>query len=103
MVRPVASAAARRIGLPLSLRSNFPTTKASRGAPRAVATSSRLSPGGTARTLDPGVRDLIEARVIAIAEKVAEGLHEAGFDFNDDAIPFGIACFRSIVEHGMPL
>lgn len=132
--------------------------------------------GGTARTFDPGVRDLIEARVTAIAEKVAEaygatatvtckrmfppvvnhasetafavhvarslvgdanvndaieplmgsedfafmlearpgnimqigngdgaGLHEAGFDFNDDAIPFGIAHFRSIVEHGMPL
>jgi hypothetical protein len=27
----------------------------------------------------------------------------AGFDHHDDAIPFGIACFRSIVEHGVPL
>lgn len=132
--------------------------------------------GGTTRTFDSGVRDLIEARVKAIAEKVAEaygakatvtykrmfppvvnhagetafavrvarslvgdinvndaiepvmgsedfafmlearpgnimqigngggaGLHEASFDFNDDAIPFGIAYFTTIVEHRMPL
>lgn len=132
--------------------------------------------GGTARTFDPGIRDLIEARVTAIAEKVAEaygakatvtykrmfpptvnhgretafaisvarslvgdanvndnmeplmgsedfafmlearpgnimligngdsaGLHDANFDFNDDAIPLGIAYFRSIVERGMPV
>ncbi|WP_454848876.1 M20 aminoacylase family protein [Rhizobium binxianense] len=132
--------------------------------------------GGTTRTFDPDTRDLIEARVIAIAEKVAEaygakatvtykrmfpptvnhgsetafavgvarslvgdanvngdmeplmgsedfafmlearpgnimligngdsaGLHDAGFDFNDDAIPFGIAYFRRIVERRMPL
>jgi hippurate hydrolase len=132
--------------------------------------------GGTTRTFDPVIRDLIEARVIAIAEKVAEaygakatvtykrmfpptvnhgsetafavsvarslvgdtnvngnmeplmgsedfafmlearpgnimligngdsaGLHDAGFDFNDEAIPFGIAYFRNIVERRMPL
>lgn len=132
--------------------------------------------GGTTRTFDPGVRDLMERRVTAIAEKIAEaygatatvtykrmfppvvnhasetafavrvarslvgddnvndalellmgsedfafmlearpgnimqigngdsaGVHEARFDFNDQAIPFGIAYFRTIVEHGMPL
>jgi hippurate hydrolase len=132
--------------------------------------------GGTTRTFDPAVRDVIEARVLAIAEKVAEaygakatvgykrmfpplvnpapetafavqtarllvgdsnvndavepvmgsedfafmlearpgnmmqigngggaGLHEATFDFNDEAIPFGIAYFRKIVESRMPL
>jgi hippurate hydrolase len=132
--------------------------------------------GGTTRTFDPTTRDLIEARLTAIAEKVAEaygatatvtykrmfpptvnhgnqtafaadaarslvgaanvkdnmeplmgsedfafmlearpgnimligngggaGLHDANFDFNDDAIPFGIAYFRNIVERRMPL
>lgn len=132
--------------------------------------------GGTCRTFDPGTRDLIEARVRAIAEKTAEaygataavtyrrmfppvvnhvaetafavqvarslvgdanvndalqpvmgsedfafmlearpgnimqigngataGLHEARFDFNDDAIPYGIAYFRNLVERGLPL
>lgn len=132
--------------------------------------------GGTARTFDPDVRDLIEARVTAIAQKIAEaygatasvtykrmfppvvnhpretafavgvaralvgdshvndalkplmgsedfafmlearpgnimqigngdtaGLHEARFDFNDEAIPFGIAYFRSLVEQALPL
>lgn len=132
--------------------------------------------GGTTRTFDASVRDLIEARVIAIAEKVAEaygakatvgykrmfpplvnharetafavqtarllvgdgsvndaiepvmgsedfafmlearpgnmmqigngggaGLHEAAFDFNDEAIPFGISYFRKIIEGRMPL
>lgn len=132
--------------------------------------------GGTIRTFDPAVRDVIEERVLAIAEKVAEaygakatvsykrmfpplvnpaletafavrtarllvgennvndavepvmgsedfafmlearpgnmmqigngggaGLHEAAFDFNDQAIPFGIAYFRKLVEGRMPL
>lgn len=132
--------------------------------------------GGTARTFDPEVRDLIEARVSAIAQSVAQaygatatvsyrrmfppvvnhvqetafavrvaralvgegnvndalkplmgsedfafmlearpgnimqigngdsaGLHEARFDFNDAAIPFGIGYFRGIVEQGLPL
>lgn len=132
--------------------------------------------GGTTRTFDPAVRDVIEERVLAIAEKVAEaygakatvsykrmfpplvnpaletafavrtarllvgennvndavepvmgsedfafmlearpgnmmqigngggaGLHEATFDFNDQAIPFGIAYFRKLVEGRMPL
>ncbi|WP_077960750.1 amidohydrolase [Ensifer adhaerens] len=132
--------------------------------------------GGTVRTFDPAVRDLIEARVTSIAEKVAEAygasatvtykrlfpptinhvretafavgvarslvgdanvsdameplmgsedfafmlearpgnimligngdsasVHDARFDFNDDAIPFGVAYFRAIVERAMPL
>lgn len=132
--------------------------------------------GGTTRTFDPSVRDMVEARVIAISEKVAEaygakaavgykrmfpplvnhdletafavrtarllvgdsnvndvvepvmgsedfavmlearpgnmmqigngagaGLHESRFDFNDDAIPFGIAYFRKLAEGRMPL
>lgn len=132
--------------------------------------------GGTCRTFDPGTRDLLEARVTAIAQKVAEaygatatvtyrrmfppvvnhvaetafavqvarslvgdanvndalrpvmgsedfafmlearpgnimqigngataGLHEARFDFNDEAIPHGVAYFRNLVERGLPL
>ncbi|MGY5778300.1 M20 aminoacylase family protein [Rhizobium sp. LEGMi135b] len=132
--------------------------------------------GGTTRTFDPATRNLIEARLTAIAEKVAEaygakatvtykrmfpptvnhgaqtafavgvarslvgaenvnddmeplmgsedfafmlearpgnimligngdsaGLHDAHFDFNDEAIPFGMAYFRKIVERRMPL
>lgn len=132
--------------------------------------------GGTARTFDPEVRDLIEARLTAITQKVAAaygatatvsykrmfppvvnhasetafavgvaralvgdgnvndalqpvmgsedfafmlearpgnimqigngdsaGLHEAGYDFNDAAIPFGIAYFRGLVERALPL
>ena len=132
--------------------------------------------GGTARTFDPEVRDLIETRVAAIAQNVAAaygatatvsyrrmfppvvnharetafavrvaralvgdghvndalvpvmgsedfafmlearpgnimqigngnsaGLHEAGYDFNDAAIPFGIAYFRALVEQALPL
>jgi amidohydrolase len=131
--------------------------------------------GGTTRTFDPVVRDLIETRVIAIAEKVAEAygakatvtyrrmfpptvnhtsetafavrvardlvgeanvqdaleplmgsedfafmlearpgnimligngdsasVHDARFDFNDEALPFGIAYFKAIVERAMP-
>ncbi|WP_367226886.1 amidohydrolase [Mesorhizobium sp.] len=131
--------------------------------------------GGTTRTFDPIARNSIEARVFAIAEKVAEaygakatvsykrmfpplvnhaletafavrtarllvgdgnvndtvepvmgsedfafmlearpgnmmqigngggaGLHEAAFDFNDDAIPFGIAYFKKVVEARLP-
>jgi hippurate hydrolase len=132
--------------------------------------------GGTTRTFDPAVRDLIEARVCAIAEKVAEvygakasvayrricpptvnharetefaisvarelvgdanvndsleplmgsedfafmleerpgnimqigngdtaSVHDARYDFNDDAIPFGITYFKAIVERRLPL
>ncbi|MCA1439982.1 amidohydrolase [Ensifer sp. IC4062] len=132
--------------------------------------------GGTTRTFDPAVRDLVEARLCAIAEKVAEAygatavvryrrmypptvnharetefavsvartlvgdakvndkleplmgsedfafmleerpgnimligngdtasVHDARYDFNDEAIPFGIAYFRNIVERGLPL
>jgi metal-dependent amidase/aminoacylase/carboxypeptidase family protein len=131
---------------------------------------------GTARTFDPALRDLIETRVTAIAEKVAEaygakatvayrrmyphtmnhvqetlfavkaaravvreanvnaeleplmgsedfafmleerpgnimligngdtaGVHDPRYDFNDAAIPCGIAYFRSLIESGMPL
>ncbi len=132
--------------------------------------------GGTVRTFDAAVRDLIEVRLTAIAQKVAEaygatatvsyrrmfppvvnharetafavgiaralvgggnvndavepvmgsedfafmlearpgnimqigngggaGLHEAGYDFNDAALPHGIAYFRTLIERGMPL
>ncbi|PND17964.1 amidohydrolase [Ensifer sp. MMN_5] len=132
--------------------------------------------GGTTRTFDPAVRDLVETRLCAIAEKVAEAygatalvtyrrmypptvnharetefavsvartlvgdanvndrleplmgsedfafmleerpgnimligngdtasVHDARYDFNDEAIPFGIAYFRNIVERGLPL
>ncbi|WP_037086178.1 M20 aminoacylase family protein [Rhizobium sp. CF080] len=132
--------------------------------------------GGTTRTFDPAVRDLVETRVCAIAEKVAEAyganatvsyrrmfpptvnhtketafavqvaralvgndnvddaleplmgsedfafmlearpgnimligngdtasVHDARYDFNDDAIPFGIAYFKNIVERGLSL
>lgn len=132
--------------------------------------------GGTTRTFDPEVRDLVETRLCAIAEKVAEAygatalvkyrrmypptvnharetefavsvartlvgdanvndrleplmgsedfafmleerpgnimligngdtasVHDARYDFNDEAIPFGIAYFRNIVERGLPL
>ena len=131
---------------------------------------------GTTRTFDPSLRDLIEARVITIAEKVAEAygakasvaykrmypptvnhvretlfavnvakalvgetnvsaelaplmgsedfsfmleerpgnimligngdtasVHDPRYDFNDAAIPYGIAYFKSLIESGMPL
>lgn len=132
--------------------------------------------GGTTRTFDPAIRDLVEKRVTEIAEHVAEAygakatvtykrmfpptvnhaqetafavdaarilvgaenanadmeplmgsedfafmlearpgnimligngdsasVHDSRFDFNDEAIPFGIAYFRAIVERGLPL
>jgi amidohydrolase len=132
--------------------------------------------GGTTRTFDPAVRELVETRVCAIAEKVAEvygakatvayrricpptvnharetefavsvargvvgdanvndsleplmgsedfafmleerpgnimligngdtaSVHDAHYDFNDDAIPFGITYFKTIVERRLPL
>lgn len=132
--------------------------------------------GGTTRTFDPSVRDLVEARVCSIAEKVAEvygaiasvayrhicpptvnharetefavrvarklvgdakvndsleplmgsedfafmlkerpgniiligngdtaSVHDARYDFNDDAIRFGISYFKTIVERSLPL
>lgn len=131
---------------------------------------------GTTRTFDPSLRDLIETRVITIAEKVAEAyeakanvryrrmypptvnhvretlfavnaaralvgdahvngeltplmgsedfafmleevpgnimligngdtasVHDPRYDFNDAAIPYGVAYFRSLIEGGMPL
>jgi hippurate hydrolase len=132
--------------------------------------------GGTTRTFDPAVRELIETRVCAIAEKTAEAygarasvayrricpptvnharetefavsvarglvgdanvndsleplmgsedfafmlderpgnimligngdtasVHDARYDFNDDAIPFGITYFKTLVERRLPL
>lgn len=131
---------------------------------------------GTTRTFDPTLRDLIEGRVITIAEKVAEAygakatvayrrmypptvnhpretlfavstakalvgdanvnsdleplmgsedfafmleerpgnimligngntasVHDPRYDFNDAAIPYGLAYFRSLIESGMPI
>lgn len=49
---------------------------------------------------------MLEARpgnIMQIGNGDSAGVHEARFDFNDQAIPFGIAYFRTIVEHGMPL
>lgn len=132
--------------------------------------------GGTTRTFDAAVRDLVERRVVALAENVAEAygakatvtykrmfpptvndthatafavdvaralvgdanvndrleplmgsedfafmleerpgnimligngdtasVHDARYDFNDDAIPFGIAYFRNMAERALPL
>lgn len=132
--------------------------------------------GGTTRTFDPEVRDLVEQRLCAIAQKVAEAygatasvrykrmyppvvnhavqtafavdvaralvgeanvndaldplmgsedfafmlearpgnimligngdtasVHDARYDFNDEAIPFGVRYFSGIVERGLPL
>ncbi|WP_349960113.1 M20/M25/M40 family metallo-hydrolase [Rhizobium sp. ZPR3] len=38
-----------------------------------------------------------------IGNRDSAGLHDANFDFNDDAIPFDIAYFRKIVERRIPL
>jgi Metal-dependent amidase/aminoacylase/carboxypeptidase len=49
---------------------------------------------------------MLEARpgnMMQIGNGGGAGLHEATFDFNDQAIPFGIAYFRKLVEGRMPL
>jgi metal-dependent amidase/aminoacylase/carboxypeptidase family protein len=49
---------------------------------------------------------MLEARpgnIMQIGNGDSASVHDPRFDFNDDAIPFGIAYFRQIVERGMPL
>lgn len=49
---------------------------------------------------------MLEARpgnIMLIGNRDSAGLHDANFDFNDDAIPFDIAYFRKIVERRIPL
>ncbi|RWM07973.1 M20 aminoacylase family protein [Mesorhizobium sp.] len=49
---------------------------------------------------------MLEARpgnIMLIGNGDGPGVHDARYDFNDDAIPFGIAYFRAIVERRLPL
>ncbi|MCM2439474.1 amidohydrolase [Agrobacterium vitis] len=49
---------------------------------------------------------MLEARpgnIMLIGNGDGASVHDARFDFNDEAIPFGIQYFRGIVERGMPL
>ncbi|NWJ26140.1 M20 aminoacylase family protein [Rhizobium sp. RM] len=49
---------------------------------------------------------MLEARpgnIMLIGNGDGPSVHDAGFDFNDAAIPYGIAYFRALVERGMPL
>jgi hippurate hydrolase len=49
---------------------------------------------------------MLEARpgnIMLIGNGDGPSVHDARFDFNDDAIPFGVAYFRAIVERRLPL
>lgn len=49
---------------------------------------------------------MLEARpgnIMLIGNGGGPSVHEAGYDFNDAAIPFGIAYFKALVERGLPL
>ncbi|WP_312944234.1 M20 aminoacylase family protein [Agrobacterium sp.] len=49
---------------------------------------------------------MLEARpgnIMLIGNGDGPSVHEAGYDFNDAAIPFGIAYFKALVERGLPL
>jgi hippurate hydrolase len=49
---------------------------------------------------------MLEARpgnIMLIGNGNGPSVHEAGYDFNDAAIPFGIAYFKALVESGLPL
>lgn len=49
---------------------------------------------------------MLEARpgnIMLIGNGNGPSVHEAGYDFNDAAIPFGIAYFKALVERGLPL
>lgn len=41
--------------------------------------------------------------IILIGNGDTPSVHDPRYDFNDDAIPFGIAYFRYLIERGMPL
>jgi hippurate hydrolase len=49
---------------------------------------------------------MLEARhgnIMLIGNGNGPSVHEAGYDFNDAAIPFGVAYFKALVERGLPL
>ena len=49
---------------------------------------------------------MLESRpgnIILIGNGDTAGVHDAKYDFNDAAIPYGVAYFRSLIERGMPL
>ena len=49
---------------------------------------------------------MLEARpgnIMLIGNGDGPSVHEAGYDFNDAAIPYGIAYFKALVERGLPL
>lgn len=49
---------------------------------------------------------MLEARpgnIMLIGNGEGPSVHEAGYDFNDAAIPHGIAYFKTLVERGLPL
>jgi hippurate hydrolase len=49
---------------------------------------------------------MLEARpgnIMLIGNGNGPSVHEAGYDFNDAAIPYGIAYFKALVERGLPL
>ena len=78
----------------------------------AVATARSLSGVGTVNAeLEPliGSEDfafMLEScpgNIILIGNGDTAGVHDAKYDFNDAAIPYGVAYFRSLVERGMPI
>jgi hippurate hydrolase len=49
---------------------------------------------------------MLEARpgnIMLIGNGDGPSVHEAGYDFNDAAISYGIAYFKALVERGLPL
>lgn len=49
---------------------------------------------------------MLEARpgnIMLIGNGDGPSVHDAHFDFNDEAIPFGVAYFKALVEQGLPL
>ena len=49
---------------------------------------------------------MLEARpgnIMLIGNGDGPSVHDARFDFNDEAIPFGVSYFKAIVEQGLPL
>lgn len=49
---------------------------------------------------------MLEARpgnIMLIGNGDGPSVHDARFDFNDEAIPFGVAYFKALVEQGLPL
>ena len=44
-----------------------------------------------------------DGNIMLIGNGDSASVHDARFDFNDEAIPFGVAYFRALVERRMPL